>query len=125
MTPTLAEIEERMPAWSALSDFFLETELQPADYERIASKLADTRYSKSEIYDILNFEVYPACSGNLLCIAGEWDGFHPDWIKTHLAPRFGRRPLVNLNFLHSWAFARQWREVHARIAGIRNSAPSP
>lgn len=124
MTPSAAEISERMPAWSALSEFFLDTQLQPTDYERIAAKLAATRYSISEMDDILNFEVYPACSGNLFSIAGEWTEFDPAWIKAHLTPRFGNRPLLNLNFLHNWSFAHQWHDVRTRITAIRTSAPS-
>ncbi len=36
MKVTEALIEERLPAWEALSEFFLDTQLQPDDYERIA-----------------------------------------------------------------------------------------
>jgi hypothetical protein len=32
--PPEAQITERMPVWDALSEFFLDTELQPDDHER-------------------------------------------------------------------------------------------
>jgi len=64
-----------MPVWEALSDFFLDTELQEADYQRIASVLTCSSYTIAEIEEILRYEVYPALRWNLLAIAGEWAGF--------------------------------------------------
>jgi hypothetical protein len=117
--PTEAQIQERMPVWDALSEFFLDTELQPDDHERIAKILAASRYSEKDLDGILAYEVYPACKWNMLCVAGEWAGFHPDWIKEKIAPRYDRRPILKLGFLQRWMFARHWTKVRARIAELR------
>jgi len=117
--PSEAQITERMPVWDALSEFFLDTELQPDDHERIAKTLAASRYSETELDEILAYEVYPACKCNLLCVAGEWIGFHPDWLKEKIAPRYDRRPFLKLRFRHRWMFDRHWTKVQARIRELR------
>ncbi len=119
MTPA-AQIDERMPVWDALSEFFLDTELQPEQHERIARVLAASRYSEKELDEILVYEVYPACKWNLLCVAGEWGGFHPDWIKEKIGPRYDRRPAIRLGFFHHrWMYDRHWRKVRPRVMELR------
>jgi hypothetical protein len=118
--PTAEQINERMPIWAALSEFFLDTELPGDDHERIAKILASSRYSERELGDILAYEVYPACKWNLLCVAGEWTGFHPDWIREKIAPRYDRRPFLRLGLHRRGMDKRHWTKVRARIAEIRN-----
>jgi hypothetical protein len=119
--PTAAQIDERMPVWDAFSDFFLDTELQPEHHERIARILAASRYSEKELDDILVYEVYPACKGNMLCVAGEWGGFHPDWIKEKMGPRYDKRSLMLFGlFHHRWMYSRHWKMVRPRITELRN-----
>ena len=66
------EIARKLPVWHALSELFLDTELQPADYERIAAQLRASPYGAAEIGQILEDEVTPAFVTNLLSVAGEW-----------------------------------------------------
>jgi len=84
--------DEWFEVWDRLSEFYLDTELDRKDYERIATSLAQSKYSLDELRDILDFEVDHACKCNMLCLAGEWSGFHPDWIMEHIAPRKDKRP---------------------------------
>ena len=65
----------RKPLWSALSDLFLDTELQDADLSYIALKMKESSYSLDEITDILMTEVFPVCISNLNPVAGIWEGF--------------------------------------------------
>jgi len=120
MKATEAQIEERMPAWEALSDFFLDNVLEPDDYERIAQTLAATTYTEKEIEDILIGEICPVCS-NLFLIAGEWAGFDRDWLKEKISPRIGKRPKFKSLFIlrHPWVYARQWNKVKTRMSVIR------
>ncbi|MEK7483679.1 MAG: hypothetical protein AABZ60_05010 [Planctomycetota bacterium] len=90
-TISLESIQERMPVWDALSEFFLDTELQESDYQRIATVLASSPYSEKKLYQILRFEVYPPCKWNLFNIAGEWAGFTKEWILDNIATRYDRR----------------------------------
>ena len=67
MNPTIesAVIDDRLPVWEALSDFFLDTELDEKDYQRISEVLASSPYTILDIEDILRFEIYPVLIWNL------------------------------------------------------------
>ncbi|QJU58001.1 hypothetical protein HL653_09505 [Sphingomonas sp. AP4-R1] len=65
-------MDERLPVWTALSELFLDTELQEDDIARIVAVLARSPYSSREVEAILKNEVSPAFAANLLSIAGEW-----------------------------------------------------
>lgn len=71
---------ERVRVWNAFSEFFLDTELDSNDLDRIAEILADSPFSIEELKHIYDKEVSPVCSWNLLLIAGEWAGFNEDWL---------------------------------------------
>jgi hypothetical protein len=120
--PSGAEIEARAPVWEAFSEFFLDTELGAEDHERIARLLARTRFPVDELEAILVHEVRPVCRGNLLSVAGEWQGFDPDWIRRKAASRLGRRPWFHLGLFDRWMFGRHWTVVRARIVALRSEA---
>ena len=107
--------DERFPVWAALSEFFLDTELNETDYQRIASALVKSGYTVGKLRDILYFEVYPACYLNLLDVAGEWAGFPPDWIMRNIAPRKDKKPLLPVGPLFLWMFQRHWNRVSLLI----------
>jgi hypothetical protein len=78
------ELERRRPVWLALSELFLDTSLDSTDINRIAATLVASHYSLRDLDRILVREVYPACRGNLLSIAGEWAGFDAEWLETRI-----------------------------------------
>jgi hypothetical protein len=78
---TEAEIEQRLPVWHALSDLFLDTELQPYDYRTIAEALRSSGYQVDELRDVLEEEVAPAFATNLMSVAGEWAGWSEDEVR--------------------------------------------
>jgi hypothetical protein len=121
MKATEAQIEERLPVWEALSEFFLDTSLQSKDFERIAKKLAATGYTENEIEEILMGEVCPVCERNMVSLAGEWLGFNQDWLKEKISPRIGRHPKFRSLFIlrHPWIYAWQWKKVKTRMSEIR------
>jgi hypothetical protein len=69
---------QRVAIWCVLSEFYLDTELQDTDLERIAQVLARSPYSLEELRHIEQREVAPVCRGNLCQVAGEWAMFAPD-----------------------------------------------
>jgi hypothetical protein len=69
------DLERRLPVWHALSDLFLDTELQDEDYRYIARTLNQSGYDKAELRRILDLEVAPAFAFNLFDIAGDWEGW--------------------------------------------------
>jgi hypothetical protein len=70
-----SDIDRRLPVWHGLSQLFLDTELQPQDYESIAARLRVCGYSTPELHRILLDEVAPAFGPNLASVAGEWAGW--------------------------------------------------
>ena len=82
-----AEIESRKPVWMALSDLWLDTELAEADLCRIARVLAQSKYDLDTLRSIYLFEVAPVVYQNLLCVAGAWAGFDPEWLFSEIIKR--------------------------------------
>ena len=50
-------LEERRPIWIALSEFYLDTELDGSDFRRIAFTILDSPYSFDEVKRINKYEV--------------------------------------------------------------------
>lgn len=69
-------IKERKPVWIALSDFYLDTELQDYNFQYIAKIIQESLYTFEEIKIINMYEVFPVLQPNLLQPAGEWAGFN-------------------------------------------------
>ncbi|MDR2880545.1 MAG: hypothetical protein LBV29_01400 [Azoarcus sp.] len=90
---TDAEVERRKPVWTALSEFWLDTELDDNDLRRIARAAAASGYSVSELRDIYLYEIAPIVGPNLLPfgIQGEWVGFDEQWLHTIARLRAERR----------------------------------
>jgi len=76
-----SEIDRRLPVWHALSQLFLDTELQRQDYESIAGRLRASRYSMQELRRLLQDEVAPAFAPNLASVAGEWAGWSENTVR--------------------------------------------
>ncbi len=68
-------INDRKPIWIALSNFYLDTELDESDFRGIALKIFESPYTFEEVKNINKYEVFPVLNGNLLDVAGEWAGF--------------------------------------------------
>jgi len=81
-------IKERTPVWIALSDFYLDTELQDSDFRYIAKTILESPYTFEDVKTINTYEVFPVLQSNLLQPAGECAGFNEKWlveaITTHL-----------------------------------------
>src|SRR5258706_16230438 len=117
------DVNSRRPVWSALSELFLDTNLDSAGLNRIANTLASSPYSLEELDQILLWEVYPACRSNLLSIAGEWAGFDSEWLESRI--QRGASPLAGL-----WAgtvgrlgmfSSLSWRRIKQRVEAERST----
>ena len=110
-----ATLTIRKPLWLALSDLFLDTELQEYDLVFIARSMHESGYTLDEINDILMLEVFPVCIANLHSVAGEWIGFDETWvvdtILTAKRPNRIRRWMNNRNF---WMIKNNWEKVLKR-----------
>ncbi|MDJ0972412.1 MAG: hypothetical protein QNJ06_21155 [Kiloniellales bacterium] len=84
---TEAEILSRRPVWIAMSELWLDTELQDQDLDRIARALHDSGYDRDTLDRILAEEVAPVVYRNLYSVAGVWTGFDPDWLCAEISRR--------------------------------------
>ncbi len=131
LPPTRSDLDSRRPVWLALSDLFLDTDVN-LFRESNARLLADSPYSLDELDAILREEVYPACSANLSLVAGEWAGFDADWLEQRIlrggpAPRRWWRRLQRYLML-GWSvpvrLPEEWREWRENVARLRQEAPA-
>ena len=105
----------RKPLWLALSDLFLDTELQDYHYAHIAEAMKTSAYSLEEIEAILMLEVFPVCIVNLHSVAGEWAGFDEVWLsETILSARRPNRFRRWMNRRHFWMIKEDWGKVIER-----------
>lgn len=68
----------RLKAWQALSQLFLDAEIEQATFNHVAKEIQESGYTLTEIHSILWIEVFPALSRNLKSVAGEWAGWSDD-----------------------------------------------
>jgi len=117
------EIEARMPLWCALSTLFLDTEIQADAYHAIARAAREGNFSAEAVREILAQEVFPAFVFNLMDIAGEWAGFHPDDVRRLILRALGhpsnRRRGLRLwtNGARSRFVAEEWPKIQAALEG--------
>jgi hypothetical protein len=74
----------RLKVWRALSDLFLDSEIDDATFDHIARTILETGYSPKEIHGILWGEVFPVLEGNLRSVAGVWAGWSEEWLIEHI-----------------------------------------
>lgn len=76
--------EERLIIWRALSELFLDAELNESANQLIANTVYETKLPLSIVEHILWQEVFPVLSQNLNSVAGVWDGWSDDWLLSNL-----------------------------------------
>lgn len=99
------ELSRRRPVWEAMSNFFLDTELDENALREIATSLAKSGYSVPELEDILETELGPLLHGNLHVgtLAGVWDGFDVNFIEAQIRAREHRWYYRWYNVLSRWS----------------------
>ena len=85
------DLASRTPVWEALAEFWLDTELVDYQFDYIARIIAASPYSIEEVQAIHDYEVAPAVSANLACVAGEWAGFDQVWLTARCLACAARR----------------------------------
>lgn len=117
MKNAAADLENRRPVWDAMSELFLDTELQHDDHERIAKALGNSPYSQIDLNRIMFREVYPVLINNLWSVAGEWDGFDSSALHAAILRRLAlhiRLPSVCIP--GRWLMQTDWRIVKGMLA---------
>lgn len=101
MTPAAADLARRRPVWLALSELFLDTEVD-ARLPSLAQSLAASGYSDAELDWILRRELQPLLQWNLVPVAGVWEGFDPEWLEQSIIARRRRLRLPCLFPREDW-----------------------
>lgn len=91
-------IEERKPIWIAISDFYVDNELQEVDFKIIASAIKKSPYSFKEVKEIDKKEVFPVLFYNLLSVAGNWTGSEEEWLVNKISGKIRRRTIFGRAF---------------------------
>ena len=131
LRPMHADLHGRRPVWLALSDLFLDTDVN-LFREANARTLAASPYSMDELDRILREEVYPVCSFNLTLVAGEWAGFDADWLERRILrggppPRSCWRRLgryLRLGWTIPVRLPGEWPRWREDVAQLRRQVPA-
>jgi len=104
---------KRLQLWQALSDLFLDTEIDDSMIVAIARVVHDTGYPAAEVHRALWGEVFPVLAPNLRSVAGTWSGWSDAWLLAHLRVHAGavQRPRGRV----ADAIAHDWARVAAQL----------
>lgn len=115
-------LRRRHALWVALSDLWLDTELQSRDIDHIARAIAASPYSLAQARAIHDWEVAPVVSANLLGPGGAWACFDPEWLRARCTACVRARDTLGHRLGMRWRRARVdkftaalWREIEARL----------
>lgn len=118
-------IEDRKPIWIALSEFYLDTELQDSDFRHIALTILESPYTLDEVKKINKYEVFPILHVNLLSMAGEWAGFDKEWLLNKIITRLKTKTKfsdirVEVSYqMFKWMSKRYWDKLEKMYNNIK------
>ncbi|UNK42494.1 hypothetical protein MNO14_16445 [Luteimonas sp. S4-F44] len=104
---------KRLQLWQALSDLFLDTEIDDTTIVAIARVVRETGYTAAEVHRVLWGEVYPVLAPNLRSVAGIWSGWPDAWLAAHLRVHVGPAPRPRGRIAAT--IARDWARVAAHL----------
>lgn len=129
MKPAAEDLVARRPVWWALSDLFLDIELDDVVYNYVARMCLESPYSPEECAEILWREVYPICSRNLFSMAGVWDAFEREWLENEIIRHVST---WRFRFWERWEWKQplfgrivlsDWHEVQKRMEAMVKMQP--
>lgn len=118
-------IEQRRPIWIALSEFYLDTELDDSDFRQIAFTIIESPYNFEEVKTINKYEVFPILQTNLLSVAGEWAGFDEEWLIGKITARLNNKNslsniAVELKYrMFKWMCKNYWEKLEKMYNNIK------
>jgi len=112
----------RESVWLALSELWLDTELDEGGRAAIAGILSISGFSLVELDAIYRLEVAPVVWTNTWVTAGVWDGFDPDWLfeacRRNLRRRRGLWHRLHCRVLRramTYASEEHWQKIRAQL----------
>lgn len=119
-------IEERTPVWLALSEFYLDTELQESDLKYLAEIFLNSPYTLEEIKTINKYEVFPVLQPNLLKTDGQWTGFEEEWLIETITTKLNTKNqfshlVVEANYsIYKWMCKDYWEHIERIYEEFKN-----
>ncbi len=114
---------KRYQGWSALSDLFLDTEIDDLIRKDIAVQLHRSGYPIDEVEDILWAEVYPVLKNNLASLAGVWQGWSDSWLLENLTaykkPEITREKSIYNKTTISEEINHHWQLIKDQLKNIK------
>jgi hypothetical protein len=120
MKPPANDLTARAPVWEAMSELYLDTDITLL-HAATAQVCANSPYSLAELREILVYEVNPVLWSNAYSVAGVWQGFGQDELRTEILrrqtqSRWRRRLLPQPVLRHDW------RAIEPLIDALRAGA---
>lgn len=119
------EIQRRKPVWTALSELWLDIELDDRSLSYIAKIMHESGYSIEELKQIYLHEVAPVVYGNMLTVTGAWSGFDQDWLHDEIVRalskrgRFAAWRLKQMRGLMTYATEEHWNTLVVMVETLR------
>ncbi|MGI9541811.1 MAG: DUF7079 family protein [Cyclobacteriaceae bacterium] len=114
--------KDREPIWIALSDLYLDTELQDFTLDHIANTIQGSPYTLEEVRKIDRQEVFPLLQQNLHSVAGVWGAFESEWVIKECAQQqkkrknwWYRRYCDSYYFVYGGMHKQLWKEIEKRM----------
>lgn len=92
----------RKEVWIAISEFYLDTELQETDYQWIYNVFKTSGLSLKTLKSIDMYEVFPTLQANLNSVAGEWAGFDEKWLVEVCTRNYRKRNNLIFRIIIRW-----------------------
>lgn len=92
----------RKEVWIAISEFYLDTELQETDYQWIYNVFKTSGLSLKTLKSIDMYEVFPTLQANLNSVAGEWAGFDEKWLVEVCTRNYRKRNNLIFRIVTRW-----------------------
>lgn len=106
--------ENERKACVILSELFLDTEVSPAQMDRIAASLQPLNLSIAQLDGIVRTDLFPVLYPNMLSVAGTWGGFD----ENHLLGEVQRRREVRPGMLASVGDSVAWLLVGRTVTPV-------
>lgn len=113
-----AEIARRLSVWCALSDAFLDTELDERAYRHMAEVIRAQDFTAAEAEAIFRDEVAPAFAYNLWSVAGDWAGWPETTVRERvLAGKNGPLSALVNRMMLGRHLDEEWARIAAHLTG--------
>jgi len=123
------KINQHLPIWIALSAFYLDTELDNTELDRITSVFFQSKLTLNQIKEIDLFEVFPTLQSNLSSVAGNWAGFDQKQLISACTKTLDKRDnflfenRVRLRNIFSFPMRRDyWKTVEQKYYALQSSS---